>query len=150
MLCLRIPFLVLIPGMAHIFHNFGLVHRKDLAEVLVLDDAPRQPQVRSVRRSVIRELAAGEEVTYASAITCPVLVERGDREQVGDIYLRDEIVCLLREAGDERYASGVQGILAVGINRDSHAAHKVCLGVRVLRAEERLDLDDMTLPVERL
>ena len=89
-------------------------------------------------------------VAHALAVASPVLVEGGDRQEIGNVDPRDEVA----RAGDELLQAGdrarVQGRLTVWIDRRRHATHQETLQMGVLAAEHRVHLDELALPVERL
>ena len=135
--------------MRDVLRDLGLIERLDFRQVAAADDALRNELPR-LRRAVFRVLAEHQVVADATAVTGPVLVERRDREQVGDVDLGHEVA----SRGGERLELGdrvsVQRRLAVGIHRRGHAADQEALQVRVLAAEHGVHLDELALPVERL
>src|SRR5512137_1308951 len=70
------------PGVVDILGYLLLVHRMHLAEVLAEDDPGREERLA---RDRVRELAVAEIVAHAAADAGPLLVERGNCKQVGDI-----------------------------------------------------------------
>ena len=98
----------------------------------------------------VLEAAVGEVVLVAGAELRPVRVEAATAMHVRDVDLLHEVAHLLDALGDEGDPLPVDDVGRVRVHRRRHAADEVRLEVRVLAAEDRVDLDDLALPVERL
>ncbi len=81
------------------------------------------------------------------------LVDRADREQIGHVDVAAERLRLIDQRAHEVQALHVDRRtgreIAVDVDRARHAADQV-VRVRVLAAEDRVDLDPLLLQVERL
>ena len=113
-------------------------------------DHPRRVEQRGFVGVVHGVVAVDEVVAHAGALPCPVLVEAGDGEEVGDIYPADEVARLADEPLEPRDGAHVDGSLLVGIDRRGHATDEEALKVRVLASQHGVHLDKFALPVERL
>ncbi len=133
--------------MRDILGNFLVIHRQDLAQVFVEDDAARQKELRVV--SGLRKLTVSQKVAQPRAITRPVLVERRDGEQIGYVHFFDELPRLRQPLFHQRDLVRVDGILTVGINRNGHPADQIRLQMRILGAEQGVDANNLALPIER-
>ena len=100
--------------------------------------------------SSMGKVAVGEEIAHPAADAGPVLVEGGHRQQVGDVDLLDEDPDPPQQLPDLGDAVGVEGVLAVRVDGDGHAAHQEGLGMGVLGAEDGVDQDDVLLPLQGL
>ena len=85
----------------------------------------------------------------SAAVLGPVLVERGHGQQVGNVNLVDELVGLADELRNQVEPLGVDGRHFIHVDGAGNAADEV-VGVRILAAEDRVDLDDLLLPFERV
>ena len=85
----------------------------------------------------------------AAAPLGPVLVERGHGQQVGNIDLVDELIGLADETRNKIKPLGVDGGDFVDVDGARHAADQI-VRVRILAAEDGVDLDDFFLPLERV
>ena len=91
----------------------------------------------------------GEVVARAAADGRPLLVEAGDRHQVGPVHLLHEPLGPRDHVVDVGQPRGVDRRRLVEIDRRGHPAHQE-IRVRVLAAEDRVQPDHVALPVERL
>ncbi len=103
-----------------------------------------------------REIAVGHEISIAFAIAGlePVLVERRDGQGVGQVHLIDEVAHLFDDGGHLLQAHFVDGGgtgSRAGMHADGgrSAAHQH-IGMRILAAENRLQLHHLALPGERI
>ena len=149
---------VLVPGVRDVLLDLVELVEVDvvhLVQVAVDDRAARHHQVLGavvVRR--LRHVAVGHQVLrrQAAADARPVLVEPGDREQVGDVDLVDEVDRAVDDRADQvqpLHVDRADRARRVQVDRRGRAAHQP-VRVRVAAAEDRLDLDDLLLEVERL
>src|ERR1017187_4733026 len=127
----------------------GRVDRMHRAQVAPEHHAARVLERVRLAISLGGELAVAEVVAQASAVPRPVLVERGDREHIRDVDLVDELVCLIDEALDQIQPIGVDGGDFIHVDGTGNAADKV-VRMRILATEDRVDLDDLLLPHQRV
>ena len=99
--------------------------------------------------AVGRKFAVAEIVVQAAAVLGPVLVERGHGQQVGNVNLVDELVGLADEPRNQVEPLHVDGGNLVDVDGARNAADKV-VRVRILAAEDGMDLDDFLLPLQRV
>ena len=99
--------------------------------------------------AVRREVAVAQEVAEPFTLRRPVLVEAGDRQRVRHVDLVDELAHARDDVLHLRQPLGVDRRVRVEVDRVRHAAdHEV--RVRVLAAEDRVQLRDVALPGERV
>ncbi len=139
---------VVVPGVLHVLGDLLRVEGLDLGEVLAADDARGEEEARLLR-VVQGVLPVDEVVAHAAPVARPVLVERGHREQIGDVDPGHEVAGLRHQPAHESDRAHVDRGLLVGVHGGGHAAHQEALEVRVLAPEHGVDLDDLALPVER-
>ena len=99
------------------------------------------------------EVAVGEEVAHAFALRCPVLVETGDGQRIRHIHLIHEFAHLVDDVlhlGQPHHVErGGAFVFRIDADGAGHAAdHEV--GMRVLAAEDGVQLDHVALPGERV
>ena len=147
---------IFVPGMGHEFLDLvgiAKVDRVNFGEIAVDDRALRQQQVR--RRIIIGvfgHVAIGQHrlARQAAAIE-PVLVERSDGHDVRQIDLIVEFDGPINDFSDVVQALHIDradAADAVHVDRAGHAAHQP-VRMRVLAAEDGVDLDDLLLEIER-
>ncbi len=119
------------------------------AQVAIEHDAARILECLRLAVTLRGKFAVAEVVGQAAAPTGPVLVERGNGQQVGNIDLVDELVGLADQTRDQVEPLGVDGGYFIHVDGAGNAAHQV-IRMRVLAAEDGVDLDDFLLPVERV
>ena len=95
------------------------------------------------------KFAVAEVVRQSAAPTGPVLVEGGNGQQVGNVDLVDELIGLADEARDQVEPLGVDGSHFVHVDGAGNSAHQI-IRVRILAAEDGVDLDDFLLPLQRV
>ena len=125
-----------------------------LVQVAVDDRAARHHQVaRAVVVGLDRQVAVRHQELrrQAAADRRPVLVETGDRDQVGDVDVVDELDGAVDDPADHVqpfHVDRADRACRVHVDRRRHAADQP-VRVRVAAAENRLDLHDFLLEVER-
>ena len=82
-----------------------------------------------------------------AAVLGPVLVERGHRQQVGNIDLVDKLVGLVDQSRYQVEPLGVDRRHFIHIDGAGNSAHQV-IRMRILAAEDRVNLDDFLLPLQ--
>ena len=130
--------------------DLALVHRHDLREVQVANDAPREQVGRGLVDLAAPVAAVGEEAPRPGADPRPLGVGRGQEHDVGQVDLLDERPHGGEPLAQEADALGVDGLRAAGVQRRGHPAHEEGLRVRVLAAQDGVDADHVALPLERL
>jgi hypothetical protein len=149
--------LVLVPGVVdELLHllRVAQVDFVDLGEIAADDGAARQQQVGgAVVVGLVGDVAVGQHALRRQAAAVrPALVERGDGQQVGDVDLLDELNGAVDDALDQVQAFHVDRPHRAGVvdvDGAGHAAHQP-VRVRVLAAEDGVDLDDLLLEIEGL
>ncbi|CAM2154319.1 hypothetical protein PT2222_300024 [Paraburkholderia tropica] len=139
-----------------LLHFLGVVQidGQDLVEVAVHHGAARHQQVLvAVVVGVVGEVAVREHrlPRNAAADRGPILVERGDGDDVGQIHLLHEFDRAVDDLRDEIQALHVDRAdraHVVDIDRAGHAADEP-VRMRILAAEHRMHLDDFLLEIER-
>ena len=150
------PFLValavLVPGVGD--------ELLDLPEVLGIDfvdggeiasqDGTRRDAVRAGGIGlVLRQFAPAQEVAQPLTQRGVVQIVGRDGEEVGEIDLLDEGLHLVDRVADDGEHVGVERHVAVGVDGEGDAADDE-VGVRVLAAEDGVNLDEVGLGVQRL
>ena len=125
------------------------VHRQNLAQIAVQDRAARELELARVAEAIGRQIAVGQVIGQAAADGAPVLVKRRDGQQVGNINLFDEGLGVGQQFANVGETLGVDGVGLVDVQRARRAADEI-IRVRVLAAENRVDLDNFLLPFQRL
>ena len=74
----------------------------------------------------------------------PFRIERSDGDDIGQIYLMNEIPAFFDDFGDIAQSFKIQGIRVVDIYGAGHTADEE-VGVRIFPAENRLDFYDVFL-----
>ena len=131
--------------------KYGLVEGLDLLdgrEVAADDRAAGQVELRALR--VERQVGHGEVVRHAGAVAEPVRIHRGDGADVDEVDLLDERAHLVEDVLDREELVHVERGLVVEVDGVGHAADGEVLDVRRLAAEDRDDLVDLALVLERL
>jgi hypothetical protein len=146
----RVAALVRVPGVGDALGYGRLVDREDRGEIPPEDSAAGQVEGARVVRRPFREVPVRQVVADPGAIAGPVLVEGGDGEHVGDVDVVDELLGFLDQLGHLGEAARGERRGGVRVDAHPHPADDVRLGMGVLAAEQRLDLDDVALPLERL
>ncbi len=144
--------LIVVPGVVDEFLDAGgilRVHLVHAGKVAVEDDAAGELEAADVGEAVGRQVTVAEVVLHAAADRGPVEVRRGDGEEIGDVDLFDEPLGLLEETADHREPLGIEGVGLLDVDGAGDAAHEI-VRVRVLAAKDRVDLDDLLLPLEGL
>ncbi|MPM14565.1 hypothetical protein SDC9_60929 [bioreactor metagenome] len=146
-----------VPGVIDEFlHLLGVarIDVVDLAQVAVDDRAARQVQL--LRREIVRvfrDVAIGQAGLRRQAPAIePVTIEAADRDHVGDVDVAVELGRLVDDRGDEvqpLHVDRADRADAVDVDRARHAAHQP-VRMRVLAAEDGVDLDDLLLQIKRL
>ena len=149
---------VLVPGVGDEFLDLlgvAQIDRVDLAPVAIDDGAAGQ-LVRALVVADLGVLAVVHDVEArqtAAVEPARLLVQRADGQHVGQIDVAVERVALVDARLDEVEPLHVDGrprrAIAVDVDGAGHAAHQV-VGVRVLAAEDGVDLDPFLLQVQRL
>ena len=124
----------------------------DFFEIAVNDRAARHQHARPVV-GLVGKVAIGKHglAREAAADCAPVLVEGGDRLEVGNVDLVDDRDGLIDDAADHVQALDIERsdrADIVDVDRARNAADQP-VRVRVLAAEDRLDLHQLTLKIER-
>ena len=135
--------------MGNPFRYFCLVDWCDLCQIAASDDARGQEHLR-ICTVVHRIIAIGHVIADAGAERCPILVEGSNGDHVRDIDAADEGDAIGHQVIQGCDRVHIERCLRVGIDRRRHAADKEALQVRILSAQNGMDLDEATLPVERL
>ena len=136
--------------MRHLFLDLlriGEIERQNLAEVLVEDDAARELELRRIADPVLRNIAVGHVAAQASAVFGPFRIERSDGQQVGNVQALDNLLRLNDEVVHHVQPLHVDGVVTLQIDRRRDAAHQI-VRMRILAAENGVDLDDFLLPLE--
>jgi hypothetical protein len=89
-------------------------------------------------------------VAHASAIAGPVLIEGCHCEEIRDVDLGHEFLGPGDQLFERRDGLDVERGLLIRIHRGGHTADQEALEMRVLAAEDRVYLDELALPFERL
>ena len=129
------------------------VDRVDLREIAIQDHARGQEVAAGWAVAVLGDTRRRRgSCRRPPPMRGPVLVEGGDGQQVGDVDLVDELgVVAIRRASMQRdRARALIAAGAVEVERRSPRRRPASLRVRVLAAEDGVDLDDLPLEVERL
>ena len=141
-----------VPGAGNVFLDLLRVSGVDRVhggEVAIEDHAARILEGGGIGVTLGWEFAVGEVVGETTAVACPLLIEGSDGEQVRNVDLVDEFVGLADETRDEIEALRVDGRNFIHVDGARHAADEV-IRMRVLAAEDRVDLDDFLLPLKRV
>ncbi len=99
---------------------------------------------------VQREVGHRQIVRHTLPVSQPVGVHRADGADVDEVHLLDEALDLVEPLLDVEELLHVQRGLVVQVDRVGDAAHREILDVGRLAAEERDDLVDLPLILERL
>src|SRR5207237_70300 len=132
----------------------AVIDRQDLVEIAVEDHAARQLEVLGrIVVGVLRNVAIGHHALAREATAIePVLVERADGDDVGQIDLLHELDRAVDDGGNEIQPLHIDGADRTGpvdIDGAGHAANQP-VRMRILAAIDGVDLDDLLLEVERL
>jgi hypothetical protein len=88
-------------------------------------------------------------VLETAADARPVGIERSNGHQVGQVHLLNEVGSVIEQLADVSEALGIDAVDVVDVEGTRRAAHEV-VRVRVLAAEDRVDLDQFLLPLQGL
>ena len=139
------------PGVLDVLGDLGRVERVHRAQIPVQNHPAREEQLAGVVRVGPvnqRQVAVGQEVAQPFAQPGPFQVEGRHGQHVGQVHLLDELFGLGKQRQQLGNLIGVDGRLAVRIDRDGHAAHQVGLQMRVLGPQNGMGLDHLALPIQ--
>ena len=137
---------IIKPGVIDIFGDLALVNHMHLAQILLQDCSRREPHIAVG----IGELAIAHVVANPASDRGPILVERRNRQQIGDVDLFDEVLRFFQKALDFDQLLGIERILGIGVDRNRHAPHQEGLRMRILAAQDGVNLDHVLLPLQSL
>ena len=132
------------------------VHLVDRRQIPTEDRAARHEEGLWIQGRGVRKVAVGHEIARAFAVAFhePVLVKATDGEQVGYIDLGDELAHQGDDLGDllqphlvDRGRRGARARMHADGRGNAPDEH---VRMRILAAEDGLQLHDLTLPGERV
>ena len=142
---------VAIPGMRDVFLDLlriAAVYGMNFVQVAIQNRATGKLEVVGLSVAARGQITIGQIILQPTAVAGPLFVEARDRHQVGNIDLFDKFFSLLDEAADMVQPLHIDGVHLFRIERARHPAHQV-IRVRVLAAENGMDLHDLLLPLQR-
>src|SRR6266487_5734908 len=110
-----VTFIVRVPGMRDVFSHLLLVNRLDGREVLSQDQPTREEEGISYVLYIACIVPIGHIVAQSCTLPCPVLVEGGDGEYIGQIDLRNEVLPALEQLRKQGESIRIDGGLVVKI-----------------------------------
>ena len=143
---------ILVPGMRDELLDLlrvAPVHLMHLRQVAVQDCPAGELELARIANPVRRQVAVAQVIGQTAAHRAPIFVERGDGQQVRDVHLIDEGLGLVQQGADIGQSLGVDRVGIVDVDGAGNTAHEV-IWMRVLAAEDGVNLDDFLLPFQGL
>ena len=146
-----------IPGVGHEFLNLLRItdiHVMHRAQIAIDNGTTGQQQtVVGIVIGTVGNLTVGEQVLAGQpAAVAPVLVERGNRLQVGNVDLvheRNGLIDNVRDLIQPGHVHGARRPRLVDVDGAWHTAHHP-VRMRITAAEDGVDLDNLALKIQGL
>ena len=143
---------ILIPGVGDVFLNLLAVlaiHGQDFFQIPIEDHPTRKLELGRFRVAIRGQIAVCQVVLETATNRPPIFIERGHRHQVRQIDLFDELFGMIQQLFHMSQTFSIDGIRLIQIDRARRPSNQI-IGMRVLAAENGMNLDDFFLPLQSL